>query len=724
MNTTQRYYAHSQNDRGQWHNLQEHLEGVARRAKEFGGTFGASEWTWLAGLWHDLGKYSDRFQRYLIDASSSDFHHADIGGPVDHSTAGAQHAVESIPILGHLLAYVVSGHHSGLLDGRSDGTCLETRLHKEVENWRQGLPDQLTSTLNPPTFIREAIGSHNAFTVAFFVRMLYSSLVDADFLDTEQHLNPERMAARPCWPNNILEQMAICLQNYTANLECQAEATSINRERARIRDACIQYATCTPGLFSLTVPTGGGKTLSSLAFALRHAIHHSMDRVIYVIPFTSIIEQNADVFRKVMASLIADGVLDPVIEHHSAIDVDQESVAGRLSSENWDAPLVVTTSVQFYESLFANRSSKCRKLHNIARSVIILDEAQAIPVEYLDPCLRAIHELTANYGTSLVLCTATQPAVHHRQGFRIGLKGVREIIENPRNLYQSLQRVKVVDLGRRDDKTLAEDIRQHPQVLCIVNTRSHARKLSDALGEEGGHFHLSALMCPEHRTHVLARIRERLSNGSECRVISTQLIEAGVDIDFPIVYRSLAGIDALAQAAGRCNRNGRIESLGKVFIFRSEHMRSEAFFRDTTNIAEQVLPLYEDPLSLDTVERYFKLYYWDQSTRWDQKKICDDFQLVQDRALPFLFGFTTAAKKFQIIEDSGREVIIPWGETGVRLCEEIVRVGDVAGIDLLRRLQRYSVQIPSRVWSGEYTLLRESRCSSHASSRADSFFPG
>ena len=363
-----------------------------------------------------------------------------------------------------------------------------------------------------------------------------------------------------------------------------------------------------PGLFSLTVPTGGGKTLSSLAFALRHAQRYSLRRVVYVVPFTTITEQTAEQFRHVMRPL---GDSDPVIEHHSNLDAGSETTASRLATENWDAPLVVTTSVQFYDSLFAARPSRCRKLHSLAKAVIILDEAQTLPVDYLEPCLRVLRELTANYGSTVVLCTATQPAVEWRDDFRIGLAGVREIVPDPPRLYASLKRVDVEHLGQRNDASLAEDLMAHEQVLCIVNTRRHARTLSEAIGDrDHQHFHLSALMCPQHRTTVLTNIKAALKARRICRVISTQLIECGVDIDFPTVYRSLAGVDSIAQAAGRCNRHGA-QKTGRTFVFRSEHEESERYFADTANCASQVLPLHEDPLSLDAVEHYFRLYYWD-----------------------------------------------------------------------------------------------------------------
>ena len=680
----------------EWQDLLEHLEGVSRRAADSGECFDAGGWAGLAGLWHDLGKYSDAFQQYLRSASLPDSHIADTAARIDHSTAGAQHAVASIDVLGHLLAYPIAGHHSGLLDGRGAGACLEARLAKDIEPWTQA-PAALIATqgLRLPDFVAGALERREAHSIAFFVRMLFSCLVDADFLDTEEFMSPARTAERPTWPPDILSRMERSLDAHMAGIAC--EPIPVNIERGQVRESCLAAAEGRPGLFSLTVPTGGGKTLSSLAFALRHARLHGLRRVIYVIPFTSIIEQNAAVFREVFRSLDHE-TLDPVIEHHSNLDAGEETVASRLATENWDAPLVVTTSVQFYESLFGARSSRCRKLHNLSKAVIILDEAQTLPVDYLEPCLRVLRELTTNYGSTVVLCTATQPAVQRRDDFPIGLADVQEIIPDHRQLYASLKRVTVEDLGQVKDAPLSERIVENEQVLCIVNTRNHARTLFQAIGEkEDGHFHLSALMCPQHRTLALNQIRAQLSAGRRCRVISTQLVEAGVDVDFPVVYRSLAGLDSIAQAAGRCNRNGRLK-WGQTFIFRSEHRWQEQFIADTANCASQVLPLHDDPLSLEAVEHYFRLYYWDQSSRWDTKGILQEFHLNQDRRLPFLFGFATVGERFRLIDDQGRPVIIPWGDTGRALCAQLRNAGDVPSRQLLRRLQRYTVRVPLKLW--------------------------
>jgi len=692
--------AHRRSD-GKCQPLKQHLRNVAEMAAEFAKPFNSADWARLAGVWHDLGKYSDAFQDYLRSVTDSDSHQSEIVARIDHTSAGAQYAVAASEILGHLLAYVIAGHHTGLLNGRDTGACLEKRLRKKIEEWNHGL-NELSSTPFPaiPSFLGVSFSDkeYGAFSVSFFVRMIFSCLVDADFLDTEQFMDTERADSRPSWPDDMLFRMEKALDQYMKRLS--GKDTPVNRERHSIRKACLDAALKNPGLFTLTVPTGGGKTLASLAFALSHAQHFGMDRIIYVIPFTSIIEQNANVFRDAMSVLEGFRAEDVVLEHHSNFDPDKETTRTRLMTENWDTPLVVTTSVQFYESLFASKTSRCRKLHRMANAVIILDEVQTLPVDYLKPCLVALKELAANYKSTIVLCTATQPAIGKRDNFPIGLdlSSDREIMPDPKSLYQRLQRVTVVDLGKQTDAQTSERMLSGEQSLCIVNTRKHARLIYEALGNAKAHFHLSALMCPMHRNAVLDTIRHRLERGMPCRVVSTQLIEAGVDVDFPVVFRSVAGVDSIAQAAGRCNRNGTLQGKGKTYIFRSEHHSSERFFSETANCAEAVLELHDDPLSLEAVEHFFKLYYWDQSARWDKKQIMQDYHLLQDRQFPFSFSFDRTAREFHLIDQHSKPVIIPWKDKGRKLCERLRAIPQPYRI-LRRKLQRYTVQIPERLWN-------------------------
>jgi CRISPR-associated endonuclease/helicase Cas3 len=696
------YSAHSLEGRPEcdWQPLDQHLEHVGRLAGEFASAFGADEFGRIAGSWHDLGKYSKEFQYYLRRKNGFEAHIEGAPGRVDHSSAGAQHSAHELSILGHLIAYVIAGHHSGLLDGRSPAACQEDRLKKQIPVWEAAPAAILHVPLPPvPQFIAKAFGEKNAFSIAFFTRMIFSCLVDADFLDTEKFMDPKKHRFRLPLPADILSQMESALDQYVLGLK--DDHSPVNQDRQSVRAECLIAAGKLPGFFSLTVPTGCGKTLSSLGFALRHALLHGLKRIVYVLPFTTIIEQNADEFRNVMNLLPGIPLDRLVVEHHSNIDPENETPGSRLGSENWDAPLIVTTCVQFYESLFANRTSACRKLHNLSNSVIILDEAQTLPIDFLQPCLRALTELVQNYRATVVLCTATQPAIRKTKEFLIGISGIREIISNPTGLYHRLKRVELKNLGALKDNELLGRIRGEHQVLIVVNTRAHARKLWKDLDETAGHYHLSAQMCPAHRASVLGEIRTALKEGRTCRVISTQLIEAGVDIDFPVVYRSMAGIDSIAQAAGRCNRNGRLPRLGRVYIFGSEWPDEERFLIDTANCTAQVLDLAKgDPLALQNIERYFRLYYWDQSDRWDSRDILGSFSLVQDRGFPFLMNYSTVSDKVKIIAEDMKPVIVPWQEQGTDLWARI-RNAPYLSLGMRRRLQRFIVQVRSRTWYGQ-----------------------
>jgi len=667
-----------------WQPLEDHLTNTANLASEFAEAFGAGDWAYIAGLWHDLGKYSEEFQQRLranVDA------HIESKSTVDHSTFGAKQAHQKWPKdkgKGKLLAYVIAGHHAGLPDGKSnEGTCLSNRIDKPLP-YKFDVPENLLAVPEPHLIFRPD-QNRAGFEISFFIRMLYSALVDADFLDTEKYMKPERARRRP--HGYVLKTLNERLTQHLSSLQERAERTKVNLIRSQVLRDCLQAAEKDPGLFSLTVPTGGGKTLSSMAFALKHATKWGHDRVIYVIPYTSIIEQNAAVFRDVFGN-------DAVLEHHSNYEPLAENHWTRLASENWDAPIVVTTNVQFFESLFACRNSGCRKLHNIAHSVIILDEVQALPSEKLLPCIEVIRELALHYRCSLVLCSATQPAIQLRDEFSLGLDGVREIATDPEKLSVSLHRVNTVDLGRLSDDDLTGRLSNHKTVLCIVNTRGHARKLYQPLTDEEGTFHLSAAMCPVDRSRILSNIRKTLEQRRPCRVISTQLVEAGVDIDFPVVYRAIAGVDSIAQAAGRCNREGRLET-GQVFVFRPEHKLPPGYFRQTAQAAESILRRFnEDVLSLDAIEEYFRDYYWSQGERLDVKKV---LELLREGKMRWDFPFREIARRFRLIEDEYKPVIIVRDNEAENLICRIRNSEDLRGYS--RKLQKYTVQIPERDWN-------------------------
>lgn len=650
-----------------------------------------------AGLLHDIGKYSDEFQRRIAGDAIR----------VDHATRGAMLAVERYPKVGWLLAYGIAGHHAGLANGCASGerTALNDRLRgiglpALRDEWRREIA--LPAQIIPPRLSPHK--ERSSFQFAFLARMLFSCLVDADYLDTEAFYD---RVALPGQPNDRSASRALeapSLQALRERLDAYlfgfAADSHVNRVRADILAHTRRAAQRAPGLFSLTVPTGGGKTLASLAFALDHAIAHGLRRVIFVIPFTSIVEQNAAVFRSALGDLGEAAVL----EHHSAFVAAQPSRSDseryqaqeklRLAMENWDAPIVVTTAVQFFESLFAARPSQCRKLHNIAGSVVILDEAQTLPLKLLRPAVAAIDELARNYRSSVVLCTATQPALN-APDFRGGLENVRELAPNPPELFRKLDRVRVRHVGTLDDDELAVQLRRLDQVLCIVNNRRHARALYQALADQPGARHLTTLMCAKHRSQVLAEVRVRLKAGEPCRLVSTSLIEAGVDISLLTVYRAEAGLDSVAQAAGRCNRNGeRAAELSEVCVFATANgdWAPPPELRQFAQAAQEVMrqPQFrDDPLSPSAIEAYFRLLYWQKGDK--ELDAANLLGLCAESRIDSL-PLETLAARFRMIDTVQMPVIVPFDDDARRNIESL-RYAEKSG-GLARKLQPYLVQLP------------------------------
>ena len=684
-----RLYAHSRPGRPEaaWEPLAAHLAEVAEMAAGFATAFGAGELARTLGLLHDVGKASERFQRYLRGEAAS----------TDHSTAGAQLAcVRYGRQVGKLLAFCVAGHHAGLADGAgAEGSTLTARLAKKVEHydrWQElalDLPARLTA---PASF--KLRPDRQGFQLAFFTRMLFSCLADADSLCAERFTKGG--LEREAWPD--LGALKPNLDTHLARKRAGADDTSVNRQRRRILDQVRAGAACEPGLFSLTMPTGGGKTLTSLAFALDHAATHGHRRVIYVIPFTSVVEQTAAVFREALGA-------DAVLEHHSALDVntlksnpdDEEEVTGeerhRQAAENWDAPVVVTTAVQFFESLFAAARGRCRKLHNIANSVVILDESQTLPVHLLLPCVAAIDELARNYRASVVLMTATQPALG-ASDIEGGLHGIRELAPAGLDREPAFRRVQITHLGALDDGSLVERLRSERQALCIVNSRRHARELYEAIEDAGDAFHLSTLMCAAHRRQRLETIRERLRDRMPVRLVSTSLIEAGVDISFPLVLRAEAGLDQIAQAAGRCNREGELgENLGRVATFEASNHQPPAEIEQRAAAGRTVLRGPLDPLSSAAVTAFFKeLYFLKGDEAVDGPQI---LVAIAERTRSFDFPFASVATRFRMIEDIMVPVIIPRAEEARRLVRALEHAPHIGRI--MRGLQSYTVGVPRRV---------------------------
>ncbi len=672
------------------HPLVEHLESVASLGGTFAQPFSSARWAELAGRWHDLGKFNPEFQNYIRRESGYEREQAHLeGGPgrVDHSTAGAIHAVKTLGLPGRILAYLIAGHHAGLPDWErleeGTGSALRERLQRKdllEKALMAEIPPELLQAEMPPLDIP---GRRAGF--ALWVRMLFSCLVDADFLDTEAFMDDERAGLRGGYPD--LESLRARFDRHMDSLMEAAPDSPVNRLRGDILRQCRERAADAPGFFSLTVPTGGGKTLSGMAFALDHAIRHGKRRIVHVIPYTSIIEQTADIFRGIFG--------EAVIEHHSSLDPDRETARSRLATENWDAPVIVTTSVQFFESLFAARTSRCRKLHNLVNSVVVLDEAQLLPPAFLQPILDALNLLVEHYGVTVVLSTATQPALETRRDSfgktRLrGLDKVREIINDPDALYAALERVRVRlpdDLNTgRDWPAIADEIARHDSVLAIVNTRRQARELHALLPPDT--IHLSALMCGQHRSDVIADIKRRLADGEPVRVVSTQLVEAGVDLDFPVVYRALAGLDSIAQAAGRCNREGRLER-GEVVVFVPPEPAPPGVMRRAAAKTVSVLATNGgDPLARGNFSHFFRLFY--DEAELDEKEI--GRLLTPGDGLEV--QFRTAARRFRIIDETGQAVLVRYyRDEDDREIDLLLNTLRTEGPSrwLMRKLQRYSV---------------------------------
>lgn len=678
------FYAHSTEspDKSNWQLLGDHLEEVAQLAEDFAANFGAGNWGRFAGLLHDAGKATGAFQRRLEGSTQR----------ADHSTFGAQLGKENAGQLGLLLSYIIAGHHGGLPDGGEQEGELHYRLkHGKVPPDVTLLPvADIKQVLAPPFKLDRDFGG---FSLSFFTRMIFSCLVDADFIDTEGFITPDKKAERPITDPDQTPKLKAKLNAHLAELAEKAKPTQVNRLRQEILAQCRAKAELPPQIFSLTVPTGGGKTLSSLAFALDHAVANKLRRVIYAIPFTSIIEQNAKVFQDILGR-------EQVLEHHCNYkekDDSEDAAYNRrrgLAAENWDVPLVVTTNVQFFESIFSNKPSHCRKLHNIAGSVIILDEAQAIPTEYLEPCLAALRELVQHYGCTVVLCTATQPALDDKSNLRSALPEIHEIITAPHQLYSELRRTQVHFIGKLTDAGLAERLEAENQVLCIVPTKPQARSLFEQLQRQEGVYHLSTNMYPEHRRRVLNDIRTRLKSKELCRVVSTSLVEAGVDLDFPVVYRAMAGLDSIAQAAGRCNREGRMNEageLGQVYVYEAEKPpRMPWLKRCMSRAAETLRSLPDaDPLGLAVMRRYFELLYDVQEL--DKKQI---MPRLNQMTRELYFPFREIAGDFRFIEDETVGVIVPVEPEAQEMVRELRYTKFPR--TTLRKLQQFSVAMRSR----------------------------
>ena len=660
------YFAHIRPD-GEKQTVQAHLRDTGALCGDFASRFGERERGELMGCAHDIGKLSDAFQRRLA------------GGPkVDHATAGALECMKKKDIVA---AGCVAGHHSGLPDfgnprvEMAGSSTLAGRLKKRPGkdipeyDWHEELPD-------PGAMPRFG----DPYSMSFLTKMLYSCLVDADFLDTERFMSGGTVA------RGDYDELPVLMERLQAYVRPWFPAnTELNEKRCRILERCMGSAEHPQGLFTLTVPTGGGKTVASLAFALRHALKHGMERVIYVIPYTSIIEQNADVFRKILGE-------KNVVEHHSGVildeddEVNSDNVHQRLATENWDAPVIVTTAVQFFESFYHNRSSQCRKLHNVANSVVIFDEAQMIPAGQLLPSVGVIAQLVRYFHTTAVLCTATQPVLEDLLCSFVPDLTAREICPDREDLYRSFRRVSYRNGGKLSHEALCRELAEHKQVLCIVNTRQEAQKVFEDLPDEGK-FHLSTLMHPNHRRATLSEVRRILKSGGTCRLVSTSLIEAGVDVDFPAVYRELAGLDSIAQAAGRCNREGKRSADSSIVTYFETERTAPLLQRVNIGAAREALADGDDPGAPMTMRRYFQSW---RSLRGDNLDQSNAVGSLRRGIRGCSFPFETVAKNFHFIDQENYTVYIPQGE-GKELCERI-RNGCADRRDY-RKIGQFAVQV-------------------------------
>lgn len=674
-----KYLAHI-NDRKEEQPLKDHLEGTAQRSGVFAEAFGMYDWGYGCGLLHDIGKYTTVFQERLKGCKKK----------VDHSTAGAKLCWEKGGMYS-ILSYCIAGHHAGLPDtgGESDTGAQKTllgRMKKKIEDYQAFAGEIEVPDLSEPPF-RPAADENIDFFFSVLIRMLYSCLVDADYLDTEEFMNG---GVKDRQGGEDIEELCDKLNRHISKWLKNTETDTVNGRRSEILWNCLKMGEEEKGLFRLTVPTGGGKTIASLGFALAHGKKHYMARVIYVIPYTSIIEQTAQIFRDILGE-------ENVLENHCNIDYegDEELKPMQLAAENWDKPVIVTTNVQFFESMFSNRSSKCRKLHNIANSVIIFDEAQMLPNAYLKPCIATIEQLVRYYRCTVVLCTATQPAL---KGILSENMAGKELCPRMEEQFRFFRRVTMKDLGKISEEELAKKLKANRQVLCIVNTKEKAQRIyrkicGEKIGREGV-YHLSTAMYPVHRRRVLGEIRQRLEDHQTCVVISTSLVEAGVDLDFPVVYRQLAGVDSIIQAAGRCNREGKEAAADSfIYIFRFDERESVPGQRQQIQVAESMLQDVQDFNQPETVEKYFEILYHLRGDSLDSKEILGMFRNMN-------FQFAKASANFRIIEENTKTVLIPREAEAVQILEEIDRKG--ISKKRMRTMGQYCVNVYENIFQKLY----------------------
>ena len=716
--------AHTRED-GSLQALPEHIEGVAHYCALFLEEAGLPELAPLGRLLaqlHDAGKAQTAFQRYILGKSEQ---------KAPHSAAGALLAtcmlyelseelqLKKLPRTSQLLAYAISGHHRGLYDyielrkelekEEIKERCTKTigalpNIKSELQTWVEEHAESTESSLKE---LAKKVGATEQAQA--LIRLLFSCLVDADFLDTEAFMDEERKGRRQEATSGYAP-LETLRDRLTKHMEGFSTEGKINEARRAFLNRCRAHGrTCPKGYYSLFLPTGGGKTLSSMAWALETALKHEAQRIIYVIPYTSIITQTAGIFREILGE-------ENVLEHHSDISFSGDEASQeaeryertRLLAENWDAPIIVTTNVQFFESLFSHKVFRSRKVHSIANSVVVFDEVQMFPTEFLHPMLRLLEDLKGIYGTQLLFCSATLPPFDkdHTSSFKKVndfhqlSDAIQPIVPEDPELFKIFDRV-IYHLEEKEytTKELAEELAQHYSALCIVNSRRDASRLYQALLEEGKEaqdvIHLSRNMCSAHLKEHIAEVRQRLKAGIPTLVISTQLIEAGVDIDLPIVYRAMSGLDSIVQAGGRCNREGKHPAPGEVYVFSlsdggeafgaiAQGQNATRFLLD--NDKEHTRP----SIPLELIEAYYRRYY-SSIESFDTKDIAESLY-DEDEAKRWRFDFQQASEDFQLIDNVDRDLFVPYGK-GKELLEELEKQTLYLNHRTLRELQQYHVSI-------------------------------
>ena len=653
----------------------DHQQGVAKRARTFAAEFGMGDIGWIMGLLHDKGKEQVEWQKYIQGVTGYDKEYAHLKTGPNHSYVGAVIAQKQYPQIAPLIAQPIAGHHRGLYD-----YC------DYVEETKRGIPQDVTFG-EPIPYQLPKFSNPERFDLHHIVRMLFSCLVDADSLDTEAFMNPEQAKLRG--GHASMPELLTMMENHLQKLKVYASDTEVNRIRNYVQEQCIKVSQGDGGFYSLTVPTGGGKTLASVLWALHHAVRNHLQRIIIAIPYTSIIVQTAATLKRIFGE-------NNVLEHHSNMnpdDIKDKNLRERLqlATENWDYPIIVTTNVQLFESLFSNKRSDCRKLHNIAKSVVILDEVQTLPLDFYRPIVDTLNTLQRVFGASILFTTASQPILSGRieganpKASFDALSSVHEIIPDAANLHDKLRRVELQFMdGARSYDDVAEELSKHQQVLCIVNTRRDAKELYDRLPKEGICLHLSRMMCPAHVSTTIESVKTALKrqDGQPIRVIATQLIEVGVDIDFPIVFRQEAGLDSILQAAGRCNREGKLEFCTTyVFSLGKEHPLPPGFMTQTNN-ARLNMGQQHDWFAPETMSCYFKQLH----------SRMDDFDSKQMKEMLYKqeCEFEKAARQFHLIDDQTTSIIINWNDS-MKLYEQLISQGP--SYDLMKKLTHYSVNI-------------------------------